>query len=165
MPQLDASTYASQIIWLLITFGLIWFASQKWILPKFEDILNQREKRISDNLSEAETLRNEAKKIVEDYNSAVEKSRADASSMLAELNAELNADAQKQLDQLNAKLEEKLRVAERELEEKRKETIEELKVLAVEVTKDVISKVSQANIDQSLIETSVANALKAKGVN
>ena len=42
MPQFDSSTFASQIFWLVITFGGLYFALTRTALPKIADVLEAR---------------------------------------------------------------------------------------------------------------------------
>ncbi|MGE3740510.1 MAG: hypothetical protein AB7I59_13525, partial [Geminicoccaceae bacterium] len=60
LPQLDASTFPSQIFWLIVSFAtLCWLLSRK-ALPRVSDILEARQSRISSDLDQAAALRNEA---------------------------------------------------------------------------------------------------------
>ena len=53
MPQFDPSTFASQIFWLVIVFGaLFWFMTKKAI-PRMTQILETRAERIQGDLDRA----------------------------------------------------------------------------------------------------------------
>ena len=51
MPQLELEYFAPQIIWLIISFTVLWVLMAKVALPRIGLILEERQKRISDNLA------------------------------------------------------------------------------------------------------------------
>lgn len=54
LPQLEVSTYSSQIFWLFITFSILYFFISKSFIPKILDILKKREEyffRFHDEIS------------------------------------------------------------------------------------------------------------------
>ena len=53
MPQMDFTTYAPQLVWLVITFVLLYFLMSRMALPRIERILTTRENRIEGDLAEA----------------------------------------------------------------------------------------------------------------
>jgi F-type H+-transporting ATPase subunit b len=55
MPQFDPSSFSSQLFWLAICFGLIYFSMSKIFLPRIRDILKDRHNEI--NSSESVALR------------------------------------------------------------------------------------------------------------
>jgi F-type H+-transporting ATPase subunit b len=46
LPQLDASTYSSQIFWLLVTFSILYFALSRIFLPNIIDLIHKRKQYI-----------------------------------------------------------------------------------------------------------------------
>src|SRR3546814_5984676 len=64
-PPFDATTYPSQLLWLVITFGLFYLLMQKVIVPRLGGILEQRHDRIAQDLDEAARLKADADAAVE----------------------------------------------------------------------------------------------------
>jgi F-type H+-transporting ATPase subunit b len=56
MPQLDLSTYASQIFWFLLCFIALYFSTSRIILPRIAGILKNRKTIIDTDLSMAAEL-------------------------------------------------------------------------------------------------------------
>jgi F-type H+-transporting ATPase subunit b len=56
-PPLDARTYASQIIWLAITFVLLYGLVRRIFLPRVDAILEDRSGRIKGDFALAEKLK------------------------------------------------------------------------------------------------------------
>jgi len=60
MPQLDVSTFPTQIFWLIVVFGaLYWLLSTK-VIPQIEAVMEERKRRMQSDLDEAARLRAEA---------------------------------------------------------------------------------------------------------
>ena len=62
MPQISqiAATYASQIFWLLLTFGILYFGIGKGMVPKIVSTVDAREGRIAGDLAAAVAARAQA---------------------------------------------------------------------------------------------------------
>ena len=62
MPQISqiAATYASQIFWLLITFGILYFGIGKMMVPRVTGVMDLRERQIAEDLAAAGRTRAEA---------------------------------------------------------------------------------------------------------
>src|SRR3546814_17678411 len=69
MPQISqlAATYSSQIFWLLLIFGFVFFAIGLGMFPTVESTVDARDKRISDDLEAAKAASARADEIEEEY--------------------------------------------------------------------------------------------------
>ncbi|MBS0283271.1 MAG: ATPase, partial [Proteobacteria bacterium] len=67
MPQISqlAATYASQIFWLLLTFGIVFFIVGRGMLPRVQKTIDSRDRSIADDLAAASRARDEADKAEE----------------------------------------------------------------------------------------------------
>ena len=77
MPQIAqiAATYASQIFWLLIVFGLIYFGIGKGMLPKIEATVEARDQKIASDLAAAEAARTAADTTEAAYRAKMDEAR------------------------------------------------------------------------------------------
>ena len=71
MPQFDINTYYSQIFWLIVTFSLLYIFVYKFIVPKIERVLNNRQSNIQDNIAKADELALEIEKLNKYYNEEI----------------------------------------------------------------------------------------------
>ena len=80
MPQIEqiAATYASQIFWLLVTFGIVYFLIGKAMVPKVLSTVDARDRRIADDLAAAEAARAEADRTEEAWRVEMDQARAAA---------------------------------------------------------------------------------------
>ena len=80
MPQIEqlATTYASQIFWLLVFFGIIFFVIGRGMVPKVMATMDGRDKQIADDLAAAEAARATADAEEESWRVQANKQRAEA---------------------------------------------------------------------------------------
>ncbi|AZL15747.1 F0F1 ATP synthase subunit B family protein [Rickettsiales endosymbiont of Stachyamoeba lipophora] len=63
MPQLDLSTYLSQVFWLIVAFGLLFAFLCYYITPHLGGIIKNRGDKIKSDLLQAEQLKKNAKSL------------------------------------------------------------------------------------------------------
>ena len=92
LPQLDSSTYASQIFWLLVTFALLYFLMSKVFLPRLGGVIEERRNRIADDYDQAAEFKRQAEAARAAYDRALADAKARAASVHAETKAQIDAD-------------------------------------------------------------------------
>jgi F-type H+-transporting ATPase subunit b len=81
MPQLDTSTYASQVFWLFVSFSVLFAVVKTKIIPLFEELYQKRWDHTHGTKQTADKLLGEAKKI----NTHLQKSLDDAKKKSSEI--------------------------------------------------------------------------------
>jgi F-type H+-transporting ATPase subunit b len=160
LPQLDTTTFAGQIFWLVITFAALYFVLSRIAVPKIGGVIADRANRIRGDLDTAA----EAKRASEAAVAAYEKALADArtralkmgdeirNTVLVEVNAK-NEAAGRQLAADTAK-------AEAGIAERRKAAMARAGDVARETAADIIQKLSGETANSSDIDAAVAAAMK-----
>ncbi|MGV0352260.1 F0F1 ATP synthase subunit B [Corynebacterium confusum] len=87
------------IVWSLFPFIIILLVFWKFVLPKFQELLQEREDRIEGGLKRAEAQQAEAKAALEKYNAQLADARAEA--------AEIREQARERGKQIEAEAKEK----------------------------------------------------------
>ena len=101
MPQLDVSTFSSQIFWLIICFSVLYYLLSRKALPRISETLEARQDRIAADLDQAQRLRREAETALASYGAMAE-AQGRAQALLGEAQSRLQAEAatrQAELDQ------------------------------------------------------------------
>ncbi|MEO6015198.1 MAG: ATP F0F1 synthase subunit B [Devosia sp.] len=91
-PPFDPSSFSTQLIWLAITFAVLYFALSRVALPRIGGIIDARKQRIEGDLKEAERLRQETDKAVAAYEAALAEARKDAGKIAEETRESIRAD-------------------------------------------------------------------------
>ncbi len=163
MPQLDISTYTSQIFWLVITFGALFLLMWRVVAPRVGDVLESRQKRIEDNLNKAAEFRKEAETAIEAYEQALADARAEAQAVIAAANAELAAETSKREAELTDRLSERIADSEAEIAKAVADAVEGLGEAAKEVAAAAAERLAGETLDEGDVSKAVDAALKARG--
>lgn len=92
LPQLDFTTWPSQIFWLCVSLFVLYQILAKVALPQIEGTLADRADAISDDLDTAERYRAKAQAAEDAYNAALAAARTEAQTIIAATKAAIQAD-------------------------------------------------------------------------
>jgi F-type H+-transporting ATPase subunit b len=147
----------SQIFWLVLVFGAVFFVIGRGMLPKVEATIDARDAKIADDLAAAKAARDEADGIEEDWRNRSNAARADAQTVIAAAKDKAAKDAEKRLAQANVKIDEKLAAAEQEISAARASALTEIEAVASEATADLVQRLT----GKAATPAAVAQAVKA----
>ena len=115
MPQLDVSTYASQLFWLVLTFVPLYLIIVRVALPRIGEVLEARQDKIDDDLKKAAARKEEAESVLAEYQALQAESQAKAQALLRQAQEEMAAEAARLNDELTSRLAEESVVAEKRI--------------------------------------------------
>src|SRR5262245_65904427 len=76
MPQLNPLDWAPQLIWLVITFGVLYLLMKRVALPKIGSVIEMRQGRLAGDLEAADKLRRETQEAIDAYEQALAEAKA-----------------------------------------------------------------------------------------
>tara|TARA_B100000686_G_C16327670_1_gene731513 strand:+ start:11 stop:505 length:495 start_codon:yes stop_codon:yes gene_type:complete len=157
MPQLDVETFLPQLVWLTITFTILYFIMSKAILPKIADVLEQRQDRIASDLEEAEKFKNETEEVMKLYEETLKSAQIEAQEILNK-NKQLALDEiAQQTNKLEKEMQQKAVESEERISKLKKDALNEIKFAAGDSALVIVSKLANLNIDK---EFALETALK-----
>ena len=112
LPQLDIATFPSQLIWLVITFAVLFILMSRVSLPRISQVLEKRQHKIDDNLKKAESFKEEAEAAAAAYTKTLDEARADAHAIMLKTRNRIADDAAKKQSELSDELEAEIQAAE-----------------------------------------------------
>lgn len=83
-PPFNPQTFASQLIWLVIAFVLLYALMAKWALPSVARVIEKRQKGVEDDLAEAGRLKAQSDEAVAAYEKALADARGRAQAIANE---------------------------------------------------------------------------------
>lgn len=137
-PPFDGETYASQILWLAITFGLLYWIMSKVALPRLSGILEDRRDRIAGDLAEANRLNEESNAAIAAYEQALAEARDKAHGIAQETRDKLKADIDRRREETEEQLSGKLAAAEKRIAEIKDEALASVGEIASETTSALV---------------------------
>ncbi len=153
LPQLDFSTFPSQIFWLAVTCVVLFWLMNKIALPRIAEVLEERADAIADDLDRAEEFKRKAAEAEEAYQQALADARAKAHEIVAETKAEI----QKDVDAAMAKADAEISARSAESEKR----IREIRASAMEAVEEVATDTAGAVIEAVLPDVMNADAVKS----
>ncbi len=163
MPQLDVTTFSSQIFWLAVTFIALFLTIWRVSVPKISDTLEARQKRIDDNLARAEALKNEATAALEAYEASLVDAHSEAQRAILEANARLADEAQAREAELGEALTKRIAESEAIISAAMDEAIANIRDVATEVSLSAAERLTGEAPSTDAASTAVDTAIKARG--
>ena len=151
MPQLDPSTFGSQLFWLAICFGTLFFVMAFVVLPRIGRTIQARTDQLEGDLAEAEALRDKAAAALAAYEEALAEARTKALGLAQEMRAEVQAETDRQKAELDAKLAEQAAAADARLAEARDAAMAGLRDAAQEIVGDVMTAIGAEAADEAAV--------------
>ncbi|MGH7248033.1 MAG: F0F1 ATP synthase subunit B' [Pseudomonadota bacterium] len=159
-PPFQTQYYPSQLVWLAVTFVLLYVLMAKLALPRISSIIAERSKRISDNIATARRLKEQS----EAARAAYEKALADARSQAQQIaNATRERDkavAEDTNKRLEAELHERLAAAEKSIAATRATAMGNVGAIAAEAAPAIIERLIGKSPDAHEVAAAVADAVK-----
>lgn len=148
MPQIAqlADTYSSQIFWLLIIFGLVFFVVGRGMVPKVMDTVAQRDGQIAADLAAAQAARDAADEQEAAWRERENANRAEAQALIGKAKADAAAKTEKKLATAQKKIDERLADAEKRIETARAEAAAEIESVAGEAARDIVARLAGVTV-------------------
>jgi F-type H+-transporting ATPase subunit b len=159
MPQLEVSTFLPQLVWLAITFVLLYLLMARIGLPRVGGIIEARRRRIDDDLARAAQLKAEAEGVMSAYQQALATARAEAQAAVKETTDRLAAEAAERQRQLSEALAEHTATAERRIAVAKQQALAEMHGIAIDVGRSIAEKVTGSVPDASSLAAAVDRAM------
>ncbi len=162
MPQFDLTVWSPQLVWLTISFVLLYLLMSRVALPRVSSILEDREFRISDSLRRAESLKQDAESAVAAYEKLMTDARAKAHEQVHTVRDRAARDAAERHAELNDRLSAEVAAAETRIAAARDQAVGELRGLAVEVAGAAVERLMGEKLDPAAVSTAVDGAMRVR---
>jgi F-type H+-transporting ATPase subunit b len=160
MPQISqiSEIFASQLFWLIVSFGLIYLVVGRGMLPKIEATVDQRDRRISEDLAAAERARAEADQREEAYRAQVEANRAEALKVTQAAKQASALETEQRVKSADAEIGGRVETAEAEIRRAANAALADIEAVAAEAAQEMVAKLSGASVSRE----QAAAAVKAE---
>ena len=161
LPQLDPATFEPQLIWLFISFLVLYLLMSRTALPKIGAILEERADRRADDLDQADRARKESECIETSYQEILAEARAGSAKMFLQARQELNSDMEARKAEMAAKLAKRLDKAEAAIALAKEKAMKDLEGIAAETCQAIVEKLSGRMTAKKETAAAVQNEIKA----
>ena len=165
MPQLNPEFWVSQILWLVLTFGILYIVLSKLILPKISDNLESRKSQILENIETAETQREESEKKLKEFEKIILDSKIEAKNHFNEVRQKTLEDINNKRSALEKDIDKEINAAEEEINNLKINSNEKIKNIAVETSAELIKHLIGEEANNSSISAIVDEQSKKNKEN
>jgi F-type H+-transporting ATPase subunit b len=143
MPQLNFADYPPQLIWLAITFVLLYFLMSRLVLPGVSRVLERRQAKIATDLEAAEKRRAEAEEALANYEKTLSEARREAQAAVKAAGDEMAKQQAQREAIFAAEIGKRTREAEAQIEAAKQRALAETRNVAGEIAGTITAKLAQ----------------------
>ena len=160
MPQLNPLDWGPQLIWLLITFGILYLLMVYVALPRIGSVIEARAAHIARDLATADKLRRETEEAIAAYEQALAEAKQKAHAIVEEGRTRLKEETAAERAKLDSELGKKSAEAEARINAAKNSAMREVNAVAAEVAANIVSQLIGVVPAKAEIEKAVTTARK-----
>ncbi len=158
LPQFNPEFFTSQLVWLAITFALLYLFLARVALPRIGDVIDERRNRISRDLSEAGRLKGETEKALAAYEDALATAKASAGSIVKENRDRLTLEVDRERTAIEQQLARKLADAETRIAATKAQALVGVNDIAVDTASAIVAKLTGRDVPAADVKKVLAAA-------
>jgi F-type H+-transporting ATPase subunit b len=137
---LDAGTFVPQLVWLALTFGLLYVLLKRFALPRVGEVIEERSDRIKRDLEKAEKLKVETAQALGSYEQALAEARAKGNAIAKTMRDDLSAEVDKERAAVDARMAQKLAEAEAQIAQSKAKAMASVSDIAADTAAALVAK-------------------------
>ena len=161
MPQIEqlSQIFYSQLFWLLLVFGIIYFWIGRGMVPKIQSVVEDRDRKIAGDLAAAQSAREQAEAAEEAYRERIDASRSEAMKVAQEAKTQAALDTEKRLKIVDEQIGTRVAEAETRIRVAAEAARRELEPVAAEAASELVAKLTGQTISAKDAEPAVKAVL------
>ena len=137
-PPFDPATFGSQLFWLVICFGLLYFLMSRLALPRIGSILEERDNRIASDLAAAGRMKEETDAAIAAYEQALAEARKNAHGIAQTARDQAKAEIEAHRARVEAELQQRLEAAEARIGAVKARALTEVDAIAIDAAEVIV---------------------------
>ena len=162
LPQLDPTWYASQSVWMLITFCAMFLVVWRFVIPAMRATVDVRRSRIENDIRETEKLKTEAADLLKQLEQAQASVKAETQAVIARAQSEAQALMKQTESEFTDRLAAYTAQKERELTESKKAALREIAAVSGALSAEMTQKLARIAVSVEETDKAFAAATKEK---
>jgi F-type H+-transporting ATPase subunit b len=164
MPQLDFSSFISQIFWLLIIISTMYLLFAKIAVPSIQKVISMRQDKVTSLLDRAESYRQEAEKLAELLNNAMTEHKAQLANIMMDVEQKVRKIQADQDIRVKEEVTKLTQAAKADIEHKLKEEKDSMKQLSVQLVQDIVKNFINIDLSKEEVLLALEGANKEDGI-
>ncbi|WP_062113491.1 F0F1 ATP synthase subunit B [Aureimonas sp. AU40] len=154
-PPMNPEFFASQILWLAITFGVFYYVLSKTIVPRISTVLENRRERIALDLQAAERMRLDADEAQAAYEQELASARKNSARIATEARDKARADADAQRKTIEAELDGRLESAQARIAEVKMRALADVGTIAEDAAEAILNDIAGLGVSREDVSHAV----------
>ncbi len=159
-PPFDSSTFASQLLWLAITFVALYLLMSRVALPRLAKIIEDRQKHVAGDLADAQGLKDQSDAAIAAYEKALAEARGRAQALANETREKQAAEAEAHRKTLDTKLNAHIADAEKTIAASRSAAMANVRSIAADAASAIVERLTGAAPTSGDVSAAVGDVLK-----
>lgn len=160
MPQLNPEFWLSQIFWLIVFFGLLYFLIYKFFSPKLFSLIDKRADFLKSLINETENNKNQIQKLDNEYNKIINEAKKNSKENLAKLNAEFNEKIFIKKKDFENYLKTETTKVENDINHFKQQALDNISNIVSEFSKELIEKIIETKPNDSNLKAIITEISK-----
>ena len=162
MPQLNPEYWLSQSFWLVIVFITLYVLIAKFFIPKIKLSIGDRERKIKDDLDEANKLKKISEDKIEEYERLILENKKKLIKISNDAKKKLDLDIQKKRVAIESQIQNELNKAQIEIDNLKKRSLTSIEHVAEEIASKVVEDLTNEKLNQSSVKAIVSSTSKKR---
>jgi F-type H+-transporting ATPase subunit b len=141
-PPFATETFGGQLLWLVITFALLYVLLSKLVLPRLTGIIENRRTMIAKDLDDAAAMKTRAEEAGAAYEKALAEAKGRAQTLAQETRAKLSAESDARRKALEADLNSRLAESEATIAARKGEAMGHVRGIARDTASAIIERLT-----------------------
>jgi F-type H+-transporting ATPase subunit b len=159
-PPFASETFASQLLWFALAFGLLYYLMSKIALPRVAAILEQRRNTIASDLEAAQRMKAESDAAVAAYEKSLAEARAAAQKIAGDTRDAVSAETETTRKGIEADLARKLADAEAQITATKAKAMENVRGIAADTASTIVEALTGKAPSTAAVNAAVEAAAK-----
>jgi F-type H+-transporting ATPase subunit b len=160
-PPFESEHFPSQLLWLTISFVLLYVLMAKIALPRIGAILEERNRLVSDDLAAAERLKEQSNAAHAAYEKALDDARNRAHTIASSTREQQAREAEALHKRLEAQLNERLAAADQSIAKSRSVAMGSVRTIASETASAIVERLIGQRPRQEEIAAALGDMAKS----
>jgi len=148
MPQLDHTSFSSQIFWLILSFSILYFIIARICVPSIMEVRINRKEKIDRDLDRADRFKEESVQIKDEYESFIKSSNREAGKIVEEASTSSDDKIEMKIQELEESTSQKIQEAEENIEKLRQKAVEEISTFSADLSVRIVEKISGVKVSE-----------------
>jgi F-type H+-transporting ATPase subunit b len=159
-PPFETSTFASQLVSLVIAFVALYVIVSRFALPRVESVIDARQNAIEGDLAAAQKFKDDSDAALKAYETELASARTRAQAIGNETRDKLNAASEAERKTLEDQLAAKLAAAEKQIAQTRESAMSNVRGIAADAAGAIVQRLTGIAPDSKAVSSAVDASLK-----